>query len=83
MQLKNVEIHGHEVLEMMIESGQNYSNESLKTIIDTTFGTAARFFICSGGDMTADELIEVLWAKGKFSGSTKSFVFDPATRCNH
>ena len=83
MQIDNIEIHGHEVLEMMIESGLNYSNESLKTAIDTKFGTDARFFICSGGNMTANELIEALWAKGKFSGGVDSFVFDPANRCDH
>lgn len=83
MQIENIEHHGHEVLEMMIESGHPYSNESLKQAIDQKFGTSARFFICSGGDMTSSELIEALWAKGKFTGSEDSFVFDPANRCNH
>ncbi|MGJ8649714.1 MAG: YecH family metal-binding protein [Opitutaceae bacterium] len=83
MQIENIETHGHEVLEMMIESGHPYSNESLKTAIDLKFGTDARFYICSGGNMTANELIEALWAKDKFTGTTESFVFDPANRCNH
>ncbi|HAV14461.1 MAG TPA: DUF2492 domain-containing protein [Opitutae bacterium] len=83
MQIQNIEHHGHEVLEMMIEAGHSYSNESLKTVIDTKFGNDARFFICSGGNMTANELIEALWAKDKFTGTEDSFVFDPANRCNH
>lgn len=83
MKIDNIEHHGHEVLEMMIEAGHPYSNESLKATIDTKFGTDARFFICSGGDMTASELIEALWAKDKFTGTSESFVFDPANRCNH
>ena len=77
------QIHGHEVLEMMIESGHTFSNESLQAAIHTKFGTDARFYICSGGNMTSDELIEALWAKGKFTGTTESFVFDPENRCNH
>ena len=83
MQIENIEIHGHEVLEMMIESGHPYSNESLQQAIDLKFGTDARFYICSGGDMSASELIEALWAKDKFTGTSESFVFDPANRCNH
>ncbi len=83
MQIKNIEHHGHEVLEMMIESGQQFSNESLKAAIDQKFGLEARFYICSGSGMTASELIEALWAKGKFTGTEDAFVFDPANRCNH
>ncbi len=83
MQIDNIEIHGHEVLEMMIESGHPYSNKSLEQAISLKFGSTARFFICSGGGMSANELIEALWAKGKFTGTTESFVFDPANRCNH
>lgn len=77
------QIHGHEVLEMMIESGLTYNDESLEKAIDLKFGTAARFYICSGGDMTAAQLIEALWAKGKFTGTPESYVFDPSDRCNH
>lgn len=83
MKTDNIEIHGHEVLEMMIHSGLPYSNESLKKAIEEKFGSDARFYICSGGGMTAVELIEALWGKDKFSGSAESFVFDPANRCNH
>mgnify|MGYP000350777894 CR=1 FL=1 len=83
MQIENIEHHGHEVLEMMIESGQSYSNQSLQAAIEDKFGLEARFYICSGGGMTASELIETLWAKDKFTGTPDAFVFDPANRCNH
>lgn len=77
------EIHGHAVLEMMIASGQTYSRESLLTAINEKFGEAARFHICSGGGMTADELIVALSAKGKFIGTEDAFVFDPSRMCQH
>ena len=83
MKLENIEIHGHEVLEMMVAYGKPYSTESLQTAIDERFGSDARFYICSGGGMTAAELIETLWAKGKFAGTTESFVFDTGKRCDH
>jgi probable metal-binding protein len=83
MQIDNIEIHGHEVLEMMIASGLSYSNESLKAAIDLKFGPDARFYICSRANMTASELIKTLWAKEKFTGTPESYVFEPANRCKH
>lgn len=39
-------IHGHEVLNMMIESGEQYSNASLEAAITARFGEQARFHTC-------------------------------------
>ena len=35
-------IHGHEVLNMMLESGERYSQESLEAAISARFGKDAR-----------------------------------------
>ena len=43
-------IHGHEVLNMMIESGEQYSNASLEAAITARFGEQARFHTCSAAD---------------------------------
>lgn len=59
-------IHGHEVLNMMIESGEQYSNASLEAAITARFGEQARFHTCSAADMSAAELVAFLAAKGKF-----------------
>jgi probable metal-binding protein len=83
MQLQNTEIHGHEVLEMMTASGHPYSTESLIAAIHQQFSADTRFYICSASGMTASELIETLWAKGKFAGDPDSFIFDISKRCNH
>ncbi len=83
MQIEHPEIHGHEVLEMMVADGHPYSNERLLAAIAEKFGTDARFYICSGGGMSADQLIETLWAKGKFSGTQDAFVFDTSKKCDH
>lgn len=77
------EIHGHAVLQMMDESGQTYSRRSLLEAINKKFGPDARFGICSGGNMTADELIVALSAKGKFVGEVDAFKFDTSAMCNH
>jgi probable metal-binding protein len=83
MQINTIEIHGHEVLEMMIQTGLSYSNESLKAAIDQKFGSEARFYICSDSGMSASELIDTLWAKDKFTGTPEAYVFDPVNRCDH
>lgn len=50
-------IHGHEVLNMMIESGEQYTHTSLEAAIKARFGERARFHTCSASDMTAAELV--------------------------
>ena len=41
-------IHGHEVLNMMIESGEQYTQANLEAAIKARFGEQARFHTCSG-----------------------------------
>lgn len=66
-------IHGHEVLNMMIESGEQYSNASLEAAITARFGEQARFHTCSAEGMTAAELVAFLAAKGKFIARDDGF----------
>lgn len=63
-------IHGHEVLNMMIESGEQYSNASLEAAITARFGEQARFHTCSAEGMTAAELVAFLEAKGSLLPET-------------
>ncbi len=50
-------IHGHEVLNMMIESGEQYTHASLEAAIKARFGEQARFHTCSAEGMTAGDCI--------------------------
>ena len=67
-------IHGHEVLNMMIESGEQYTHASLEAAIKARFGEQARFHTCSAEGMTAGELVAFLAAKGKFIPSEEGQV---------
>ena len=69
-------IHGHEVLNMMIESGEQYTHASLEAAIKARFGEQARFHTCSAEGMTAGELVAFLAAKGKFIPSEEGFSTD-------
>ncbi len=76
-------IHGHEVLEMMLESGKVYTNDSLRVDIIERFGEKARFYTCSAENLTADELIAFLQARGKFADVTGGFKTDQDKLCDH
>lgn len=77
------QIHGHEVMQMMMESDTPFTRESLRAAIHDRFGTAARFFTCSAENMDADALIDFLAARGKFVEQSGGFSTDPSKMCNH
>lgn len=60
------QVHGHEVLNMMLASGKSYSKESLVAEIIEKFGADTRFHTCSAEDLTAEGLVHFLESKGKF-----------------
>lgn len=76
-------VHGHEVLEMMMASGEAYTTESLEAAITHRFGAAARFHTCSAENMSAAELIAFLQRKGKFVPQDSGFITDPTKICQH
>ncbi len=77
------QIHGHEVMEMMMKSGKDYTVESLKNDIISTFGNDTRFYTCSAQNMNADEIIHFLSGKGKFILSEDGFNTDQSKICDH
>ena len=77
------EIHGHAVMDMMMESSASYTKETLRLAIDARFGPNARFRTCSAEHMTAVELIEFLEARGKFAARTDGFTIERDRMCAH
>ncbi|MFP1495634.1 YecH family metal-binding protein [Escherichia coli] len=78
-------IHGHEVLNMMIESGEQYTHASLEAAIKARFGEQARFHTSRSAEgMTAGELVAFLAAKGKIlTPSEEGFSTDQSKICRH
>ena len=54
------QIHGHEVMEMMVASRETYSKDSLRAAILAKFGPDALFHTCSADNLSPDQLIEFL-----------------------
>ena len=76
-------IHGHEVIQMMLESGKPYTRASLLTDIVAKFGSSARFFTCSAEDLTPEGIIDFLEAKGKFLARDEGFQTSADLMCKH
>jgi probable metal-binding protein len=77
------QIHGHEVLQMMLQSGKAYTRPSLLTDIVAQFGHDSRFFTCSAENLTAEGLIDFLQTKGKFVPCETGFQTSPDLMCKH
>ncbi|OMP91333.1 YecH family metal-binding protein [Raoultella terrigena] len=76
-------IHGHEVLQMMIASGEAYSVASLEAAIVARFGDEARFHTCSAENLTAGELVIFLQKNGKFIAADTGFNTSESKICQH
>ncbi|MGL6005695.1 YecH family metal-binding protein [Aeromonas sobria] len=76
-------VHGHEVMEMMLAQGGQFSRASLKHAMAERFGADARFHTCSASEMDAEALIDFLAARGKFIDSADGFQTRADKICNH
>ncbi len=79
----NQDIHGHEVMRMMLELGAAFDVESLEAAIHARFGESTRFCTCSASGMTARELIDFLAERGKFVPSGGGFSTQASKICSH
>jgi probable metal-binding protein len=68
---------------MMIDSGEQYTEQSLVAAINARFGEEARFHTCSAADLSAAELVAFLAAKGKFIPQEAGFSTHESKICKH
>jgi probable metal-binding protein len=78
-----VQIHGHEVIQMMLQSGKAYTRVSLLTDIVTKFGPNSQFFTCSAENLSPEDIIDFLQAKGKFVPCEEGFQTSAELMCKH
>ena len=83
METNTTDIHGHEVMRMMVESGEAYDRQSLEAAIIERFGTEARFCTCSASGMDASQLIDFLAERGKFVPTGEGFSTEAGKICDH
>lgn len=76
-------VHGHAVMEFMLEHGGSFTRESLAQAVVAHFGADTRFHTCSAEGMSAEQLIDLLAAKGKFIETDDGFNTHPGRICKH
>ena len=77
------QIHGHEVLKIIAESGNEYTKESLVEAMNEKFGKDAQYRTCSIRDMSPETMVDFFIARGKFKSSPGGFKFDAENACQH
>ncbi len=77
------QIHGHEVIKMMVASGKTYTKASLTEEIARAFGADARFFTCSAENLTPAQLVDFLDAKGKLVSLNGGLTTTEDRMCKH
>ena len=77
------QIHGHEVMQLMLQSGKAYTRASLLADIVARFGPSSRFFTCSAENLTPEGIIDFLQGKGKFVPGAEGFRTSPDLMCKH
>ena len=83
MEIQNKEAHVHEVLEMMEAANGTYSRETLCAALIEKFGADTQFHSCSAKGMNANDVVDFLDSRGKFTGTADAFSFDTSQRCGH
>ena len=77
------DIHAHEVMHMMLETGEGYTRESLEVAIVERFGPDARFHSCSASNMDAQAVVAFLEGRGKFVAQGTGFSTARDKICDH
>ncbi|MCP5537432.1 MAG: YecH family protein [Akkermansiaceae bacterium] len=77
------EAHVHDIMQMMMETGEVYTRESLKKAIINQFGITTTFCSCSENGMTPAEAVTFLENRGKFIPTEEGFYTDESMKCSH
>lgn len=77
----NESIHGHQVMEMMMQSDKVLDKAALIAEIAIKFGEETRFHTCSANDLSADELIQCFSSKGKFVETSEDISMAQSHHC--
>jgi probable metal-binding protein len=74
-------IHGHQVMEMMANSGKSYTHGELLTQVASKFGENARFHTCMDSNLTSKSLIDFFTKKGKIVQSEQGLHLELSNSC--
>jgi probable metal-binding protein len=76
-------VHGHEVLDLVLDAPQPLTLEALEAQVGERFGRDARFHTCSASDLTFAELLDFLQLRGKLVPAGGGVAADRSQICDH
>ena len=76
-----MEVHAHEVLQMIAASETGFTRASLTDAIIEKYGPETRFSTCGGGGLTAAALVAFLDERGKLTGPKDALRLKPGEAC--
>ncbi|GLP95189.1 YecH family metal-binding protein [Paraferrimonas sedimenticola] len=79
----NESIHGHRVMEFMLELGRPVTKAELAELLANQFGEQAKFHTCSAQDLSIEGIIAFLERKGKFIESDEGVETARDRICQH
>ncbi|MGI2853555.1 YecH family metal-binding protein [Shewanella algae] len=79
----NSSIHGHQVLQLLLEQTAPIKRDKLMAMMQDRFGKDARYHTCSTEGMDAEALLNFLATKGKFIESAQGLNTLESKICRH
>ncbi|CED72591.1 YecH family metal-binding protein [Aliivibrio wodanis] len=77
------DIHGHVVLNMLLDTNVPLSYLALEEKIEAEFGSEVCFHTCSQQNLSLSELLEFLLSKRKIVEIESGLIANPDRICNH
>ncbi|WP_122036750.1 YecH family metal-binding protein [Aliivibrio sp. EL58] len=77
------DIHGHTVLNILLDSEKPLSRSQLEEMVESEFGHDVCFHTCSQQGLTLTELLEFLLSKKKVIELEAGLTANPDRICNH
>lgn len=77
------EVHGHEVMNLLLTAGRPLSRDELVAAIVERFGSAARFYTCSARGLTAAGIVAFLDERSKLTEVGGGLTTSPDRICSH
>jgi probable metal-binding protein len=77
------DIHGHAILEHLIEAGGVLSLSALRAFAQATHGSDATYHTCSASQMSFDQLLEFLATRNKVTILGEQVTVHAENLCRH
>jgi len=76
-------IHGHLLLEMLLDGHKDYTRESLKLDIERRFGSEAMFHACAAKNLNFEGMLNYLFQRGKIFDNQGVLKTKQSLICDH